>query len=203
MNGRWSHKIWLLGALMVPLAGCNGGVSGLTPASYQDAYRISLTSLGYSATGRGTSDSPRLYKIPSVTATLVATSGAPDVRDVTYTATLLNSNGEPATGDNSSIAPAKGTLFAGAKGGYICATTAEAACTISSEDARWATNGSWTVNKVERAIVPIEWAVAQDNATTGEGAQWYAEFSYTAHMANGQNASWKQRYQFVSPNGPS
>lgn len=31
VNRRYSHKIWLLGALMLPLAGCNAGTTGSVP----------------------------------------------------------------------------------------------------------------------------------------------------------------------------
>ncbi len=195
MNGRWSHKIWLLGALMLPLAGCNGGVSGITPTGYQDAYRVSLTPLGYEIDKEG------IITIPAVTAKLVATAGAPDVRELDYTAVLLNSQSEPATSENSPIVPAGGTLMVGAKGGYRCTgNTPEASCTLSSGDAVWSNNGDWAANTVNnRAITPAEWAIAHSKATGGETAQWYAEFTYTALMTTGNSVKWKQRYQFTAP----
>ncbi|GAA3998406.1 hypothetical protein GCM10022631_06510 [Deinococcus rubellus] len=195
-NRRYSHKIWLLGALMLPLVGCNGGVSGITPTGYQDAYRVSLTNLGYEV------DTTGKITIPAVTAILTATAGAPDVRELDYTAVLLNGNGDPAAVDNSPIVPASGTLLVGGKGGYRCTgATPETACTPTSADAVWSNNGSWAANTVaSKAVTPGEWAVANIGAAKeGNTAQWYAEFTYTAYMSTGSKVSWKQRYQFTNP----
>ncbi len=46
LNARPRH-LWLIGALMLPLTACNGGISGVTPTGYSDAYRVGLTNLGY------------------------------------------------------------------------------------------------------------------------------------------------------------
>ncbi|TSA80829.1 hypothetical protein FNU79_15975 [Deinococcus detaillensis] len=192
------QKVWLLWALVLPLAGCNGGISGVTPTGYQDAYRVSLTNLGYEV------DTSGKITIPAVNANLTSTAGAPDVRELDYTAILLNGDGDPATADNSPIVPAKGTLMVGAKGGYRCVGTTptpEAACTLTSSDAVWSNNGSWAANTAaNKAITPGEWAIGHISAAkAGNTAQWYAEFTYTAYMTTGSSVSWKQRYQFTNP----
>jgi hypothetical protein len=189
-----SHQLWFLGALLLPLTAC-----GFTPTPPEDAYRVSLSSLGYEVNDTGK------IIVASVTANMTATAGAPDVRELDYTAVLLDSKGKPAAIDDSKIAPANGTLMVGAKGGYRCTgapPTPEGACVVNSSDAIWSNNGSWATNTVSRAIVPGEWAVAHlasfQGTTTGS-AQWYAEFTYTAYMTTGQAVSWKQRYQFLIP----
>ncbi|WP_420596007.1 hypothetical protein [Deinococcus sp.] len=195
------HSLWLLTALALPLAGCGVGVNSLAPTPYTDAYRVSLTNLGYEQDTSGT------ITIPAVTANLVATAGAPDVRELDYTAVLLNSAKQPAALNNSPIVPASGTLMVGAKGGYRClddtSTTelVESKCIPTRADAIFVNNGAWNVNTVvNRAITPGEWAVAHLAAATGgETAQWYAELTYTAYMTNGSSTTWKQLYQFTNP----
>ena len=186
-----SHQLWFLGALMLPLTAC----SGLTSTPYEDAYRVSLTNLGYEVTPAG-------IVIPAVTAKLTATAGAPDVSELDYTAVILDGSGKPATDKDSLIVPANGTLLVGAKGGYRCTTTPEAACSVNSSDASFAVNGSWAANTAaNKAITPGEWAVAHlaQFAKNNGTAQWYAEFTYTAYMTTGKAVSWKQKYQFTNP----
>lgn len=201
-------KLFLLAALALPLSvsltGCNGGTSGLNiggSTPYENAYRVELTSVGYEADDKGK------ITIPSVTAKLTAMAGAPDVNELTYTGTLLNSEKQPAVDANSfMLAKQYGTLLTGAKGGYRCTTTVEAQCTYNSPDAVMNTNGSWAVNTVTRSIYPGEWASAHLTATnyrpatsTGESAQWYVKMDYTANMSNGKSVSWTQFYPFLIP----
>ena len=189
-------KIALLALVpaLVGLSGCGSTGNATTPP-----YRVGLTSLGYTATGT----SPRVYTIPQVTANIVSSAGAPDIRTLTYTAVLLNPSGEKATANNSQIAPLSGLLFANAKGGYVCPSgVSEVACNMLVSGAAFADNGSWAANTISRSIVPIEWAVAHDTAlNTLDPAGWSVDFTFTALQANGITLSWKQNYQFVSPAG--
>lgn len=189
-------KIALLALIpaLVGLSGCGSTGNATTPP-----YRVSLTSLGYSATGTDT----RVYTIPQVTANVVSSAGAPDIRTLTYTAVLLNPSGEKAIVNNPQIAPLSGLLFANAKGGYVCpSTVSEVSCNMLVAGSAFADNGSWAANTVSRSIVPIEWAVAHDTASnTLNPAGWSVDFTFTALQANGNSLSWRQNYQFVSPAG--
>ncbi len=184
-------KKMLLAALALPLSISLTGCAN-TSTPLENAYRVELTTLGYSG-------KDNVYTVPEVNVKLTAMRGAPDVNELTYTATLFDSNNVPATADDSYLVRPSGTLMTGAKGGYQCTGTVEALCTFSSADAVMATNGNWGNNRVVHAIVPIEWAVAHSARGTGETAAWYVKMDYTAYMSNGNKVSWSQNYQFVSP----
>lgn len=175
--------------------GAQGGFLATNPAQ---AYRINLTpALGYEFRDG-------VYTVPSVTATLTSAPGAWDIYDVEYTAILKNSEGDEATGDNSAIVPAFGTLFARAQGGYRCVasdgtvTDSTQGCTINSPTVRFMANGQSPSNTITKAITPIEWAVAHNTGPAQDTATWYAEFTFRGRV-NGQVVSWKQNFQFVAP----
>lgn len=186
-------KLLLLSTLALPLGLLLTGCGDVSLPDSQ-AYRVALTSLGYAF-------SSGQYTILNVTPTLTSSANAPDVNELTYKGTLLNSKMQPAAANNSIIAPVYGTLLVGAKGGYRCTTTAEAQCHRNSADAYPDTNGTWASNTLTKpvSIVPIEWAVANNTSTDGDTAQWYVKMDYTAHTSNNKTYTWSQIYQFVSP----
>lgn len=174
-------------ALGLLLSACGSGGSDTVPP-----YRVSLTNLGYEQ------DETGKITIPSVTANVVSSAGAPDIRKLEYTAVLLNGSGEPQADLDSKITPLNGLLFANARGGYRCNTTPEGACTMTSADALMVDNGAWTANTISRALVPGEWAIAHVSGGAGTAA-WSVDFTFTALQSNGRSVSWKQNYQFISP----
>lgn len=186
-------KLLSLVTLGMVLSGC-GTLSTLSVPGSPPPYSIRLTNLGYEAlNGQIT--------IPDVTAVLTSAAGASDIYDVSYTAVLLNGNGEPAA-ENSRIVPATGNLMSYAKGGYRCTSTPDAACTINSADSYFAANNTFPGNTVtNRALVPGEWAVAHLTAQSRgdtDSAAWYVRVTWTG-IVNGRPFSWNQNYQFTNP----
>lgn len=190
-------KLFLLAALALPLSAsltACGKDSVTTPDD--QAYRVQLSSVGYEV------DDKEKITVADVTVNLTSMAGAPDVNHLEYTGTLLNSEYKPATEDNSYLTKISGTLLTDAKGGYKCTATAEALCTYGSPDAVYVNNSTWTRNTVNRSLYPGEWAAAHWKAykkPSGESAQWYVKFDYTAYASNGKVYTWSQNYPFIIP----
>ncbi|WP_412029513.1 hypothetical protein [Deinococcus yunweiensis] len=185
-------KLLALPMLALLIASCGNGTS---PDAR--AYTITMEPLGYSV------DTSGVYTIPEVTIELFSHAGAADVRTIDYTAVILNTSGARAAANNSQIVPAYGTMFGGARGGYTCRTTAQAQCTWMSSDANFIDAGpqQWASNRILKAIMPFEWAVAHNTSNAGDTAGWYAEFTFRAVQTNGNTVTWKQNYQIVAPAG--
>ncbi|WP_135228093.1 hypothetical protein [Deinococcus fonticola] len=187
-------------ALPLLLAACsNVNLNGVQP------YSVQFNALSY--------DAPLPSSPDAVSGQVVSTPGAPDVNRLLYTATLIDGNGDLAdTNDNSPIAPTKGVLLTGVKGGYYCYTTTGApvpapeatACWMGADNVKLVSAGAnlWPQNGFEaKQLIPNEWMVAHYQAmmsNQGGTAPWQVEFVFTAEQANGSSVTWKQTYQFTS-----
>lgn len=161
-------------------------------------YTITVESMGYSVDDEGK------ITIKQTDVKLFSTAGAPDVRSIDYTAVLLNSKGQPANSDNSTIVPTSGTLFGNGKGGYICTSEANAgqpSCWMGASDVVLVDTGpiQWPVNNIAHFMMPGEWASAHLMSETRDSAGWYAEFTFRAVQTNGKVVTWKQNYQIIAP----
>lgn len=181
------------------LSGCGNGT---TSGNGVNPYTITIKSMGYRVSGSTIS-------ITDAAVELYSAPGAPDVSTISYTAVMLNSRGELAGYNQSTVVPATGTLFGKAHGGYLCTTTATNVCTMMSSDVQLVTVGPAEApeNAITRSLMPREWAVIHNAASTavgntppgGDTAGWYTQFTFTATQANGKKVTWKQNYAIIAP----
>lgn len=160
-------------------------------------YSITIKNLAYSIDKEG------VITIKEAEVKLFSAAGAPDVRSVTYTAQLFDTEGNPAADNNSEIlAIEKGSMYGSARGGYICTTTKSEACGMSSADAVFVNTGpeQWNENLLVKAIMPVEWARAHSvGGPNKDSAGWSAKFTFKAVQSNGKVVEWNEFYQIVAP----
>lgn len=204
-------KLAILLAVPMILAGC-----GSNPTPSTNPYTIAASNFGYTATIDPTTGIVT-YTVPGTTFQLYSAAGAPGVREIKFTAVLLDKNGTPLKQvfakdegklDDDVITPLNGNIFGNGGGGFQCIQTLPRDCTpfskvvqnnVQVNDVIIKDTGPdfWPQNRINRSFVPIDWAAA--HFTNGAPAGWSIDITYTAYQSNGGVVTWKDNYQFVYP----